>query len=243
MIFLFKEKPIVVDCFTTRDTIYKTLRIEPASQFIPKWWKDMASTYINAEQSIMPLPTIKTCDGLIDLFKTGFILPLWTDVALKVVDNGFMFELANGKKDAEFHDKFQWQDIPEAKNYGHLKLMAPWKLKTKSDINFYLTWPQWHYPLNFPLVHANGIFSFKNRYEWNPQLFVNLTKNYELILNAGQPIGQIIPLTDKKVKLAHHLITESEYKKLNYTSISFFNSFKKVEKLTKNAEKKCPFHK
>ena len=78
MMFFFKKKNIVVDCFTTSVTAYKYHPIKKASEFLPEWWKkvpaynNVSSPYSN--NMMVERTSIKKCTGFTSLYKNGFIL-------------------------------------------------------------------------------------------------------------------------------------------------------------------------
>ena len=88
----------------------------PASQALPKWWKD-ASPYIKDSdnptgkkiiiQNLASNASFKKCVPMLDLLSAGYIVPLWADV--QVAQNEYgpiltwrvsrnVFELHNGQE-------------------------------------------------------------------------------------------------------------------------------------------------
>ena len=69
----------------------------PASQAIPQWWKD-ASPYVKSERNPDGKKIIvedresnasfKKCTPMLDMLSSGYIVPLWSDVQVKI-ESGF----------------------------------------------------------------------------------------------------------------------------------------------------------
>ena len=84
MFFFFKRKKIVVDCFTDNYSINELFPIQTANNFYPDWWKNLPKTYdaMNKWGLRVSQSTMKKCPAIIDLYKTGFIMPLWSDLQI-----------------------------------------------------------------------------------------------------------------------------------------------------------------
>ena len=238
MIFVKRNK-IIVDCFTESEIIFNALPIQNASNFMPKWWKDMPATY--QDGGLFKQPTMKTCSGIIDLYKVGIILPMWCDFIVKVDNNNYMWHFADEKNAANIHGAQQWDAFADPTEYGHVKISSPWRVKEKTGINWFATLPQWNFGINRNLFFASGVLSFKYTHELNFNLFIKLHENYEKIINVGSPIAHLLPISEKEIILKHHLVDHSEYAKMAGNRVSVTNSLKKIIKMSDKLEKKCPF--
>jgi hypothetical protein len=64
---------------------------EPASNYVPKWWKDMeaftSDKLLSKEGSskFYPHVTAKKCFPMIDAITAGYIIPLWADLEVSYV--------------------------------------------------------------------------------------------------------------------------------------------------------------
>ena len=56
-------------------------------------------------------------------------------------------------------------------------------------------------------------------------------------IKATKPLVHLIPLTEKKVVVKNHIVSNQEYRQIQnkYKKVFFTNNYKKI--------KKCPFHK
>lgn len=243
MIF-FKRKEIVVDCFTNLNSAYNFFPIQESSKFLPNWWKN-TSKYIpvNDIYSIFNDKTLKSCNGLIDTYREGFMIPLWSDLLITVKDKIASCVFADQKSYTNVHSPQQWNTYADPNEVGHIKIASPWKIKTKSNIKFFLTKPYWNYKMLEDFSILSGTLSFKYQHESNINMFINLEKNKNLIIEANSPLAHIIPLTENKVIFKNHLIDDKEFNSFSDKfifggSYDFKKSF--LNRLEKT-EKKCPF--
>ena len=62
------------------------------------------------------------------------------------------------------------------------------------------------------------------------------------MLEAGQPLVMLVPLTDKEVIVKKHLIGKDEMIRKYVRVTTFHNHYVKEKKIQQQKEKKCPFH-
>ena len=65
----------------------KEIQPKPAKDFIPQWWKNLPST--TDERGIN---TFKKCPMIPELYDRGYILPLWTDLYIRVDKESVYFD-------------------------------------------------------------------------------------------------------------------------------------------------------
>lgn len=247
--FLFKRKEIVVDCFTIHMSVYELYKIRPAIKYFPEEAKALPNFYDQVDPSTKityQAGTIRKCIGLIDLYKEGFILPMWTDLlaepkngsagdnAVAMVGLPFQYEM---------HSRKQYGDI--FNDYIHIKLTGVWRLREKTGIQFLWNAPTWnlHKQIqNFTIVP--GSISYKYQSQTNVNMFLN--KNVErFTLESGTPLVHMVPITDKEVKLRHHLVSQEEYSKIGipdeYDMIRPERYVRWVKEYEANKTNKCPF--
>lgn len=218
--FIFKKKKIVVDSFTSSKLVHDLFPISPTKKHIPEWWRRLPSSYPLENKNTLKdtALTIKKCPGVVDLFTTGFVLPLWTDliVAINAVDDTVRLDWEFAARDpAWFISLNEYQQFAGAFN-GQLvqaKITVPWFVKEKTGVKFALTQPTWFFEKPNDVVIPPGILDFKYQNNINVNFFIdrNLSR---LQLKAGQPLAHFIPLTDESVEVKTHLVSDEEYKKL-----------------------------
>jgi hypothetical protein len=239
MIF-FKKQKLIVDFFTTRPDVYKYSPIDYAYKFYPHWWKKTPLTY---SKTFFERPTIKSCNGIIDTYKKGFIIPLWSDLALQVENKNIFWHYADDISTCDFHDHQQWENYTDINKYYHLKIKSPWIAKCKDNINFYFTKPFWNHSLGVPYEILSGVLNFKYNNSTHIQMMIDIQKNYIYNFKALTPMAHVIPFTDKELIIKNHLVDEHEFKKIgNHRVGAFLNSYAKSMHISKKLENKCPFH-
>lgn len=241
--FFIKDKPLVVDAFTATVSAYEYAKIKPAINFIPNWWKTINSTYQHTNQYGITTPegTIKRCDGLIENFKHGFIIPAWSDFSILANGTGWAYQFSDEFSTIVSHPPEQYgNNFPE---YGHFKINSPWLISEKSGIKFVFTNPVWNnMQISDGLIFPQGIVEYKNQHGTNINIFLKKrTTQYDF--EFGTPLAHIIPLTDKKIEIRNHIISKDEYTKLDsvHTSITFLNKYRKIVEIQRQ-KNKCPFN-
>jgi hypothetical protein len=231
-IFLPK-KTVTLDCFTNRADVYEYSKIDYSSNFIPKWWKQVPP---KLSSSFFPSPTIKTCAGFTSLYKEGFIIPMWSDIAIKVDkegDTGYMWQYSDKISEASGHSQEQRGTFMPEKEYVHLKLVNPWLIKSDKLIKFLWMQPSWNID-DFSTYHIPpGVIEYKFQHGANINLFVKRQKEEGTVnINFGQPLAHIVPLADVKIKLKHHLVSDEEIKRINqlHINLSFLNKYATMRK-------------
>lgn len=247
MIFLFKKKKIVLDAFTSISSFLDLSPIEKASNFFPQWWRNLDNQYeqyVPRNDMTIPTSTMKRCSGVIDLYRKGFIMPLWSDVKIETSSNGNLkYKFAAPIHDSiSSHPKEQYGQAFD--DFIHVKLTSPWKLREKSGIEFYFApayWNQFDYN-NFINV-IPGVMNFK--YQCNSSVHFFLPKkDASFILPFRYPLQHIMPLTDADVDVKCHLVSNEELHKIIDTrsfAASFTGSYKKINRILDDNELKCPF--
>jgi len=245
--FFFRRSKVVVDCFINLPPVYELFKIDHAHRFVPQGWKslplynEMKPNTNPASKITIPVSTIKRCVGLTNLFTTGFILPSWTDVNIEMMADGRfnIYDPMNVQKADPHPDWMWWSEL--YKGYSHLKLYSPWLIREKSGINF--SWQQcdWHNTERLSNFHVlSGVIDYKAQHNTHVNVFMK--KNSSVKIQAGEPLAQMIPLTDKDVELRNHLIDDTEYNKIANSFTSKFMWFGQHRALlSAKKESKCPF--
>lgn len=253
----FKKKPIYLDCYTAQTHVYDMFKIESAKKHVPDWFKNLPSTFTDP-RSAVPLPTVKTCSGLGNFFKSGYIIPMWCDAqfGLTAVNNGFSsgVQLATKFADTTQSQVHVQQQIGEGfmpdSTYIHYKVYSPWVFECSEDIDWAWMQPTYNYKFPDEIVLLPGIIEFK----YNTNVFINFSMRQMdrdgspnlLPIEAGEPLVQLIPLTEREVVVRNHLVDKDHwqqiYEKNNHAF--FFNNHNKKRNLLKRqeeAQSKCPF--
>lgn len=213
MFWFCKPKRINIDFFTVREEVFYNAKPQKAKFFTPKWVKNLPKPYfdedVNAPLRLMK--TIKNCPAFVDLYASGFMFPLWSDLNIEVTPENYRYQFADNQSSIAFHGRRQYRGFELEDSHLQMRLANPWYMVTDKDVNMLWTAPVWN---NFgvdDIVIAPGVFSaYKSLYETNINMFVKRQNNKIYQLNFGDPLVHIVPLTNLQVQLRYHLITPKE---------------------------------
>lgn len=233
MIF-FKSSVVTLDCFTYSRAAFELFKLESGVQYLPEWWKKLPRSHSNGPWDINPTPTMKKCPGMVNLYSKGFVLPMWSDLNVRIEKDGggFQWQFSDCCSNIISHPLEVQAPGWLGEKYFNLKFSSPWAIDTKSDVNFIMVAPQFNYKDFDRLTLVNGIVDFKHQHALNAN-FIAEFKSFEQILEykAGEPLAMVLPLSDKKIKLKMHLIGREEWDQKNLGFYSFNNTFGKTKKI------------
>lgn len=244
MFFHFKRKKIVVDFFISHSGVYNLFPIRESKYYLPDWFKQLPTKYklnVSDQGPEIEQTTIRRCNGIIDLYQQGFVIPMWCDLALETFENGsisWFWNVPHFQSPTQ-HTKDQFGGNFD--NLIHLKILNPWRIKEKSGVKF--IYKNLFYE-NLDLINqisvAPGILDFKYQHYAHISLFFDKKPN-KFILEAGRPLVQAIPLSENEIVIKNHLISDQEYKNIEQATFLFSSVgyYLKRKKILKN--KKCPF--
>lgn len=242
MFHWFRSKKIVLDCFTTNHSAYNLYRIDHAIRHVPEWWKSIPARKFTLLGNLkIDLPTIKRCQGILDQYQRGIILPLWSDLMILTTPQGFSIQYADYHSRIKEHNREQYS--PAFRNFHHMQLASPWSIREKTGLEF-ISMPCIWSMLNLSSnIHGlPGNLNFKYQHGTHANLFVDKLPDQVFTIPAGMPLLQFIPLSESKIELKHHLVDDVEF-------MRYFGLGNALSKFSGNyAEKKkrleaCPYHK
>lgn len=244
MLILRRPGVIHLDCFTDRPDVYQFAKIDHSRKFIPEWWKEL--TNIDPTR-LHPYPTMKTCQGFLDLFASGVMMPLWSDLSILLGEQGtreYNWQFADSASEIGTHETSQRGNyLPDIK-YQHLKITSPWIFRTKQDLQWVVHSPTWCSHNPSAIIFPQGILNFKWQTGTNINFFLERkTEKQKFLLEFGYPLLQFIPMSQKKIIIHHHLVSPNEIiTKFNLLKLSKFrNGYNVGKKILQEKESKCPF--
>lgn len=245
MFFIIKKRKLVLDLFTSRQMIFDMAKPKPAPHFYPEWWRE-TKTEMYVEDNLFPNPTIRRCMGLINHYNNGFIVPMWTDLRVKLgpIDTPFyQAQFSDGTSHISEHTAdIRGGYLPQT-HYQHLKLHSPWVAKCKELIYFKWEQPTWSYRNPNKSIVLPGTLEFKYHHSMNVNLmFARETQNTFIEIPFQQPLVHITPLTERKIDLRYHMVTFEEYINLSQGErLSNINQYRSYRRVRESEESKCPF--
>jgi len=234
MFSILKRNWVDLFCFTNNKTAYDYFPISRARDFIPQWWKDIPINTSNPAreneiQSVSnQVPTMKRCPGIIEYYKKGFMLPLWSDVEIINDNENISFSIVSSAGGNGFDSHLPTQKGGFLSNdiWKHIKIFSPWVFETSEKVDFLYLQPHWNLnELNKDILIPNGHIDFYINHAIEIQLFFNKnTSDTVTTIKAGTPMLHLVPLTDKKIKL-HVLYDNSAFDRLADHKISFIGDY------------------
>ena len=96
MLFFFKEKPLEIVAFVDSDYSYakQYSPIVPAKQLYPEWLKNVPQSRFEWDK-FQPETTVKSCPGIIQSITSGFIVPMWSELALEYSTTHYKYKFAD----------------------------------------------------------------------------------------------------------------------------------------------------
>ena len=198
---------IILDCYTYNPFAYNFAKINHGYHYIPEWWK-------NTPKVVEGHPTIKSCPAFVEYYKKGIVIPMWCEVEIQINPKGKqLFTWKSAQRDFNITEHGQDQLKGFAKEDGHnLKIMSPWFIKCREDINFTFTQPIWSQrDTMFNFILTPGIVSFKSQMGSNLNYFFQQKDTQQVInIEPLTPMAIMHPMSKRKVKLRHHLLTSKD---------------------------------
>jgi hypothetical protein len=249
MLFWFKKKITVLDCFTSEFAAYDKFKVDKAVRYLPEWYKklDKGNPYIDPTKPLRS--TMKKCAGFLDYFKNSFALPAWDYIYFRISESDVGSSLNNQRVTSHSSDQYGTFLDP---TFKHFKIVPPWLIHSNNKVKAIQTFSPWCYSPNHnpeKLMHLPGVVDFYYQNSTNVNLFIRkaVTSNEPSIITfePGVPLVFYTPLEDIRIKFKYHLISESEYKQreLFISHTPGINRLKINREFIdkRDEEKKCPF--
>ena len=247
MMFFKKRKKIVLHAFVeeTNANIAQMAPIVPVKENPSVWWKNLSpSSKFNFDNMSVNI-TAKSCIGIHNMVSTGFFLPIWSDLAIDVwPEKSKMFAVfSDTHTPIMAHSNDQIQGF--CGDHSILKISSPWRLKCDEHINFLCCDPIYSKEKPKPFITFPGIVDFKYQSSTNILFGFENFNETKHIFRVGDPLYQIIPLTEKEVELKVEVLSTRDFSLVNPPLGNFFSHrYFRHKKVIQNLEEqkgKCPF--
>lgn len=214
MLFFFKEKPIEITAVVSSaySQVCELSPIKLASECRPSWWKNTPSSKFDWNL-FGPTSTVKSCPGVGLSIQRGFILPMWSDLALETQGELWKWVYSDRKSRVEVHSNFQAPGFYE--DHHIFKVNSPWKIISSVDLfvcsPFYLNnkAPLYSTPSGFipPILNTCAVNPFL--------MFKKDIQKQQYLIKCGSPLLHILPFTDKKINFKCEIVSNEEYEKIS----------------------------
>lgn len=179
---MFKNKTKKIK-FQSSDILAEILPPQPASRFVPKWFRKMPGVVEGVE-------SVKKCIPFNDSLISGYMIPLPTDV---IWDSSNQRFIHNGKLmvNSDHHpSQTEYMDLPPEFNTQPHKWVNNWFIKTPPGYSTLFVHPLNR--LDLPFFSASAIVDTdKHPIVINFPFF--LRKDFDGVIPAGTPLIQAIP--------------------------------------------------
>ena len=208
----------------------------PASQALPQWWKN-ALPYIKSPQNPDGKKIIienresnasfKKCTPMLDVLSSGYVVPLWTDIQIRNVNNYPVITWRTTRDVFEIHNG-QEVEIPDGYQNTQVKFLNQWIPKLPKGFSALII-PCPGYP-NSVLRPISAIIDYdKTTHALYPPMY--LKEGFEGIIEKGTPMFQVIPFKRDlwKIKInkeEKNMLKAREHQKI--IKSVFSNSYKKI---------------
>ena len=223
MLFKFKQKPIVVDCFTSDKAAFELAPIAPVSKFKPKWWKSLDRGGQN----------VRACPAFVNIYQHGFVIPcpIEYSVVVKKIDEKAHPEhylqekfllpdrdpigiwVTSGKDRFGFESPTHFHPVEhslgwKSSTHRNLKILTGWRFCCSEYVKFYMAPMTWDDYQEDDYFVTSGLIDFKYNHSTNIHTWIDIRKEHEFVIPMGRPMQHIIPLTERPIKLNLEWIPE-----------------------------------
>ena len=234
-IIFFHNEPSIIDLFPIIES--KKLKLD--------WTNKVRQDFQNrknSERDMIPIH-VSRCPGIFDLFKYGYTVTLHKDIVIKPKDGGLEWETFGDTcpydiKQEHFpnHFSISIQNVdmgtdliprpPWAFDFI-LKINTGWHVVAPKDLKFIML--PIAYPDTFDFTSTIGILDPSIATDINFQMFWNKKEigEYEkdTVIKAGTPLGQLIPLSDKKFKMVQRIMNQQDLHWINKLNSAYNTGF------------------
>lgn len=199
-----KMEDVIQPCLLEENAWWKSLKLfgTPLGRYTNKFADAMHNFFMEKSQGqhvqdILPQPTIKSCPGLIDLFKRTYVIKWPHDVVVHTYEDGRYESHAPDENPAVHlagHD--QWQRSSNShtvmNGYINIKFNTPILLKASEVTRWTFSIPAYHTEKHIPYVVTPGVLTlYKNRYEHCNINVMFEQKDATYYFKCGDPIAYL----------------------------------------------------
>lgn len=205
------------------DEVAEEYHPQPASKFIPQWYKDIES-YIPNKKSPDSTTTIKKCIPVLDSITAGYVIVSPCDVYISIKDDEPHYNSPISNI-IHFHPRKQAYNHPSANDFPYPKWANPWSIKTPKGWSCYFK-PLAHNPN--PWFQILEGFVDTDTYTAPVNFpFVLKDPHKECLIPAGTPIAQVIPIKRENWKMEIDF-NPKENNSRRLLNSKFFDRYKKL---------------
>tara|TARA_B100000470_G_C19686128_1_gene344315 strand:+ start:62 stop:805 length:744 start_codon:yes stop_codon:yes gene_type:complete len=170
------------------------------------------------------------CPGIFDMFKYGYIVFLHKDLLIKPHEESFESLLAGENQGlpelskivaVDNHSLSLLAKPPWASNFA-IKISTGWHVIAPKGVKFIML--PIAYPDTYEFTSTIGIVNPSIETQINFQLYWNGIKE-ETLIKAGTPLGQLIPLSEKKYEMVQREMNQRDHDWIVRQESAYFSTF------------------
>ena len=220
--------------------------VEPitlSQNFIPEWFHKAPAWHTDQIPKV-DLGTVKTCPGILDYFKVGYVVPLWCDLYVRFPrdDEEGLWEWKTPNAAFQFEEHVSWQYkdlLPEEvkeKTVIVLKALCPWYVRTPKGVSLLQLPMSYHYDSRFSVMP--GVIPSDKHHFINQQIVIH--NKGEIKISRGTPLAMYVPIKREKYNLIVREETPEDRKRIRKANLlietKFSGRLRKLEKFLDKAD-------
>lgn len=191
-------------------------RPQPASKFIPEWWKELKHVPQRFGLKEVFGGNVKVCPSFPDFFSQGYVVPMWADTVLRYdkTTKKYSWFTSDSSFSWELHSNEQYID-----NVNHsflskkatvvFKAVSPWRSITPKGYSTLQLPLFYHFNDDFSIMP--GIVDTDIHSQLNQQVLYTTDKP-EIFIKRGTPFVQYIPFKREKYDYQIDYMNEDQKK-------------------------------
>jgi hypothetical protein len=190
------KKDPVIEFITKEEYIDAIPAPEPASKYIPQWYRNLDKYYTDDNQTTNERPgiqqqTVKGCMPFLEALTLGWILPNVAEVHTKYIDPQVQFYTHWDDEYIIPHSKIQLDGYDFDEHETIIKFKTPWYIKAPKNTRMLITDP---FNRKRTFLHSFSGVRHVDRFLYN--IFVlaryDVSPNHDRIIPDGYPLAQMV---------------------------------------------------
>jgi hypothetical protein len=238
----FKKTKQVLKCYTKFAYVAKHFPIELAKKQVPESFTSMP-THMKMPANFTACPfsklvnsrkglTIRSCDGILDLWSKSFVLCAPFDMAINIQDNRVQFKSTdNNLFPVSQHPEEQFSSV--FPDYANVKMVIPWKFVSDKSMPCMFAPAIYHMPedIRSSIMFPSGIVDYSIVHSTNINMLIKKQAEQKVIhIKAGTPLIYITPLTNEPIDVKIETLSADSWSGLENQNISFKSIYKFLKK-------------
>lgn len=184
----------------------------PAGKFTPDWMRSLSGSVESKSdesslvRSFRTSSTVKRCSGILDTFRTGYVIPLWADFHVRYDSSRGEIDWSSPSPWARIshHPLEQFSDTPLAQLAAPYtvitKLESPWRIHLPKGYSTYFVDPVYHRDRSDFWV-LPGIVDHDEFHVANIFVVWSRFGRGDVMLPRGMPLVQVLPFRRETMRV------------------------------------------